>query len=806
MKPLTLRLKGFIGIRSGLNREEVSIDLSAYRGLVALIGPNGCGKTTILDNATPYRVMPFRASGYSPSKFSYYEQTYGEAEKELVWEHAGIKYRTQILIDNTKKTKSTKAFLFTETPDGWAPAHISDGTASDGKTDTYDACVNAILGTPELFFTAIFSAQERRRLSDYKAGDIKLLLSELLGLDHLLELSAKADDRAKAAAATLEQMRDDLTRHDAAKALVTDSEQDLQVSKAQHTDVIWKQTKARGRARDAGQALAEVRARASINSENARRRASIESQIVSLAEELLQARDRAAGEFSRIREHGEGRDLKRTCEAAQSRVTAGEARLLDAHARLKRLPDPAVAQRAATDAEESFKRADEELRAAQAAAEQTRPATIKLAELRQKLKNLKDGGQEKARDLQSRQARAALVQRVPCVGTDMNSTCELLKDARSAFETLPAVQVELDKMRATYETIQAQVTETTAEATRYELAMVEVTRLTTVVGERRAGAQAALRALQDVAGAAELKASIETMTADLEGAKDALGEAIAALGARKAEAEGQMAKLREDAQADAGRLHARKEALQADLAAIPADTAASDLAAAEQALTAADRELSDMDAAFADLQSRIAGLDATLARARQDAAAGEAASARAAGIADDMAQWRLLGKGLGRDGVVALSIDDAGPSISSIANDLLLACYGPRFSLRFDTQSETAKGVLKETFDIRVFDAEREDDKSVTLMSGGERLIVNDALTRGIALFRAQQSGNTYHCLFSDEADGALDPERKTHFMKVKRKVLEIGGYEAEFCITHTEALWQMADQTIDIGALRITA
>jgi exonuclease SbcC len=56
MKPLRLTLKGFTGIRGGTGRAELTVDferLTANASLVALVGPNGSGKTTIIDNAHP---------------------------------------------------------------------------------------------------------------------------------------------------------------------------------------------------------------------------------------------------------------------------------------------------------------------------------------------------------------------------------------------------------------------------------------------------------------------------------------------------------------------------------------------------------------------------------------------------------------------------------------------------------------------------------------------------------------------------------------------------------------------------------
>ena len=74
MKPLKLKLQGFSGIRAGLGRDELELDFRPFDGaqLVALVGPNGTGKTTVLDSMTPFRVMPARA-GDALGNFSFYE-------------------------------------------------------------------------------------------------------------------------------------------------------------------------------------------------------------------------------------------------------------------------------------------------------------------------------------------------------------------------------------------------------------------------------------------------------------------------------------------------------------------------------------------------------------------------------------------------------------------------------------------------------------------------------------------------------------------------------------------------------------
>ena len=68
-----------------------------------------------------------------------------------------------------------------------------------------------------------------------------------------------------------------------------------------------------------------------------------------------------------------------------------------------------------------------------------------------------------------------------------------------------------------------------------------------------------------------------------------------------------------------------------------------------------------------------------------------------------------------------------------------------------------------------------------------------------MAVYLSQNTGRRYDTLFSDEADGALDPERKRMFMAMKREVLRLGGYRQEFFISQTPELAAMADAVIDL-------
>jgi exonuclease SbcC len=252
---------------------------------------------------------------------------------------------------------------------------------------------------------------------------------------------------------------------------------------------------------------------------------------------------------------------------------------------------------------------------------------------------------------------------------------------------------------------------------------------------------------------------------------------------------------------------ARDEAIarvDAALAAMPAAFDGRRVSRSREASAEARRRHQDAERAHLSAvrrQERRAMVQAQLERAR----AGQAeVDARAALVESELSGWTLLARCLSNDGVIALDIDDAGPTLASLANDLLLACYGRRFTLEIRTQVATARGDVREGFDIIVHDGQGGEPRSVTLLSGGERVWLNEALTRAIALYLAGNAGREYGTLFCDEADGPLDPERKRMFMDMKREVIRLGGYEREFFVSQTPELTAMADKVIDLDALAL--
>lgn len=238
------------------------------------------------------------------------------------------------------------------------------------------------------------------------------------------------------------------------------------------------------------------------------------------------------------------------------------------------------------------------------------------------------------------------------------------------------------------------------------------------------------------------------------------------------------------------------------MAALPPAFDEQRLTAAERAVTGALTAVAEAERAhlqgIRDVEVKVA-LDRQLLERRCER---QQMGALIGQVEAQLGSWSLLAKCLSNDDVIALAIDDAGPTLAGLANDLLLACYGPRFTVSLLTQLETRKGEQREGFAIEVHDGESGQSKRVEQMSGGESVWVNECLVRAVALYLGQNSGRCYGTLFSDEADGALDPARKRMFMTMKREVLRLGGYAREIYISQTPELTSMADAVIDLDGL----
>lgn len=812
MQLLSLTLNGFRGIRDGLGLDVLALDFEARcdgAELVAIAGANGRGKSTLLDNMHPYLTMPSRAAVAGAGGFSYYDHVFlPESEKDLVWALAGRCYRSRVVI-RLNGRRRTEAYLFMLGDDGaWRPVVLDDGTVADGKVETYTRCVEQLCGPADTFFTSVFGAQGKRQLSDYRNAEIKTLLADLLGQEQIREVGRKAADTAKLLRAGLVSVRQEVAVMDA------DAER-LGAGLAVAVDAPERAIRAQAALAKAASALDEARqahAQVLAQREQARgtdaRRAQLQSErqaAESAGRSALQdLSDRAEAEKQRLQRLGQ-RTRQREAQAAQrrERLAAVQAQC---NAVLAREPLVRCAARRLPLAERLLVLRAERVEQERERAAQWEQAQSALRLAGQQVEGIEREAGQAALQAQALARRFGLTAQVPCSGMAMQGTCRLLADAREAQAMIPSAEGVLRRLAAEKAGVEREAKLVRARASTLADAQTRLTEASRrLASTRDRAARLALLAakLDDMHAVRQRLTDARTEWANLagSGADGVSDEARADREEREAIA-ASVRSIQVQQSEQSERLRHSLARLDAVISQLPAAFDARSLSTAEGAR---DRAFAVHEAAqrtqleAAKAVEALAGLRQRRAELAERRAA---AQRRVLRIESAMGDWTLLARCMSNDGLIALAIDDAGPALAGLANDLLLACYGPRFTVSIETQSETAKGEKREDFDIVVHDADSGESKSVRHMSGGERVWVNECLVRAVALYLAQTSAHRYDTLFSDEADGALDPARKRMFGTMKREVLRRGGYRREFFVSQTPELAAMADAVIDLDAL----
>lgn len=807
MKPKKLTLTGFAGIKSGVGKDSITLDIDAIRGdatLVALVGPNGAGKSTVMDNLHPFRVMPSRATAYSPAAFSYYDElSRTEASKVLDWESGGKIYRSMLGFKVSGSRRKTDAYLYEMMDGELIPASMPDGTTSDGKTETYDSIVEYLLGSPETFFTSVFSAQNRRPLSSYGNAEIKTLMADLLGLESIRDLGKRANAITAGIKPVYQQRRAEL---DALERKRTDAGQVRQqaLTTQEHLANLNRQAPALKEAvKSALVAVAKAEAQVAAEAEVQQRRTTLSARLAESTARKQQYVDGVAAMLHATEANHSNAQNERRTEIEQLDLQKSKAKT--EITRLQGLIQRADTIHAAVKRNVETQLMIDSDRRDYDALQVSLQGIAELEGLVNKssvqLATLKTQGNAASAKLSELHARGALISEVPCKGTDLQGRCKLLGDAVTADKEIPATISTVEQLRENYRATRSRLEYETKQRKAY--AEIET---------KAAGFLDSMRQLENEARNLAPIAAEAALLVDAQGQLAQWSERLAEIGNSIAAKKAAIVKGDAVLQEELNKIHKESSdelqrrdqeilAISSELEGLPASNsdslnqAKADQQKADDAWKIHEDEITSATAMQKTLESQLAVIE-------NDLSDTESLHQDVKRLEQEISYWTLLGKACGNDGIIALSIDDAGPTLSAYANDLLLSCYGPRFTVSIRTQVETAKGEAREGFDVVVFDAETEDEKSVSTMSGGERVWINEALTRAIALYLAKESGQQYQTLFTDEADGPLDPERKRMFMTMKREVLRIGGYHREFFISQTPELWEMADEIISIKEL----
>ena len=802
MTPLKLRIQGAIGIKAGLGRDELTMDIASLipddAVTVAIRGDNGMGKSTLMNLAlSPWREPPMLAG----SVYDHFGET---GARELLWAHGGETYRTVIEYRAKGKTRTQKATLYRVTPAGEEPASLADNTVSDGKASTYDAVISGILGPQDIYYLSAFRAQGAPTIAEI--DDPKALMRSLLALDEPAELADKAQAVRRGIKQALDAVRARTARYDGHEGAIAAALAMVDAESARASEIAAELATAQDQVALARAALDRALADDIDRQDLIQRRTEATRRI----EEATARWNRAiaAADAAVTAAMGRRETAERDYTAAVARASAS----MDA-ARRKReaaestLADAAVIRRAAADAMEVQAKLDAQavtVADCESALTQAREIEATLRELearRSSLIQLANAAAHQAADLAR---RAGYVEQVPCRGEGAYADCPALADAIKARDAMPTAESiraaavrDIEEFTADRDTAKAQ-----AEAAPVSAAKNAMDGAVNAMAELRN----TLTRVQAVAARAPMLAMAEAQKAEAEAEISGVNQHLHMIGAehaaRTAELDADKAatvtaasELREEAAHEISTLTYDRDR-------IPEPDSGAVVQSARERLQQATSVADAIARRKADAESSVIQHQATAGRLKAEIEEARDLIEQARALEDEAGYWELLRMGL--RGVVDLSIEAAGPAIASTANRLLREAYGPRFSVRVVTQREQANGKTVETFDISVLDAASDTEASLIHKSGGETVWINHALIAAVGLHHQETAGVQYETLFADEAEDGLTEERKAMFYRMDRAALQLGGYRRKFFISHNPAAWEMADYVINMADWRV--
>ena len=216
---------------------------------------------------------------------------------------------------------------------------------------------------------------------------------------------------------------------------------------------------------------------------------------------------------------------------------------------------------------------------------------------------------------------------------------------------------------------------------------------------------------------------------------------------------------------------------------------------ADRLIVSCRRERDSLIARQAQIKQRQEQLEAARTRLAQVEA--ELGAART-----EQEDYTYLARVFGPDEIQLCEIQAAGPQVSILVNSLLEGCFDNKFEIRFRTQRPKADGRgMVDDFDVEVRNKNLDRTCLVDELSGGQFVLVNEAVNLGVAIYNMRQGeGIRYETLFRDETVGALDAVNGKEYVRMLRRAMDLGGFHQVIFICHTPLVWELADTVLSVG------
>jgi len=832
MKIQSLKVRGAIGFKKGLGLDEIDVDFSGLSGLVALAGQNGFGKTTLLENLSPYRMFASRDGALRHHFFM------RDSFRDLTFEYNNDLYRTLIKVDS--ESDRTEGFV-------WKNGQ----SMVDGKVTNYSRYIENLLGSSNLFYNSVFCAQNSDKMSDMTTGQLKKLFVEFLRLDRLekYETSAKqcvnvlrgAAQQQERALELLQKRVDELEDTEKkAAALVKEKDSATEIKTQAEEKILLTEKQIFN--------LKDVVAKNSVNIE---RRDDLVKDIQAHRDEMTQ---RYHDNISANGKIEAGINSKQSTFRSYQATLKNKDVILKAADKAKTLQDEIVQARAhnqekgaalealyedgqamgrkidflkiemtGIENNQSRKDIDSEAMKAHEAMKATRRIIDGLVKERYEAEQSFDLIRIESDIKTCKESMTLLDQRGECPVE--NPVCSFVVSALKAKDRL----VELEKEhQALVDGIKKQVAGIDQRAASnmeaygnflerltavawldYDLkrkddqALADLRKKISDFETDQENLRIQIRNIQD--DRREKGKVIDTLVSDLEQTQvqanqlpeiqkaeaqtEQLEKEIKALETTIQEKRDQYSKNDIQSRSKLRDLEKRLEEINGMID----EKAAIKLTQADDELYLHKKLLKNAFDSIETINTQISVVSQDLKEKIEAEAAFKKAQEELGRVTAESSQWLYLQNACGKGGLQALEIDGVAPLVTGYANDLLTSTFGPNFSVRLITQDpETGKEIL----DIVVIRGDGSETRLENL-SGGEKVWVLKSLRLAMTLVSKQKSGRNFQTILCDEEDGPLDTEKARSFVGLYRSILEVGKFDTCFYISHNPEVVAMADHRI---------
>lgn len=799
MKIHSLKLRGAIGIRKGLGKEEIALDFrNLSPGLVAISGRNGSGKTTIIENLHPYRCMVSR-EGSLTNQF-YLKDSF----RVLEFEYNGKRYESKILIDAL--TGASEAYLFEE------------GKAlNDGKLTTYDKAIEELLGSRDLFFNSVFSGQKSKGIAQLKPAEIKTLFFELLNLNHYEVYCERAKEKLKEKQLQLSSIEGEVrvlmeSILDVNEADVIRAKETLQYLEEAILTSGNDLRKAQNRKDELQTALAKKEAvlanYKTIEAEILTKRDRIREIELGLAREI----DRMMVEMDKeLKSLQTGQDRSSKLEEIEAKLARARKLMMNLDTIKENIAKKKEFEASLKEVRESIDRESQMLRNSEEH-RLKRLSCVPYEDIKKIEYRILDASHREAKlkqDLEKAEMEYRLIDEVPC-DEITGSNCQFLKNAHLMREAIPAIKNELDEIAREIDRERELLKNRTEIKEEIEKEISRFDEVAQVIKSKErdlrleAGRiEAQLTELEKhpwenllpEAQKAESDIRIHEMEIEaLAKEEDAYNRELATIGERYAAIEEE--KRRSSAEM-AAELQQEIERISSEIDPTLEDQVRSirfNLELSEGEIAKHTGEIELLNIRLKAHQAKLQELELRIEQARVTQAKINAKMTEKVLVESEINEYAFLVKAFDKTGIPVLKLENSGIEISSRANELL-SLFENKFRIVFETTSWTKdKKKLKETFLINIV----EDDGVCNLSdkSGGQQVWLETAIQLAISLVVRQQ-GRRIETSFLDEKDGALDIENAYSYVRMLEKAHAMSGVHNTFIITHRPELLEMIPQKV---------